>query len=173
MEAVFSICGAGGPQLKRNPLGSVLPTLGKLHVAALDPAVFALHRYYIWANRMRTHFDDLLARQRAGEARNEIEEFLYMSYWYAGLYVVVEGWQELGLSEPTIDNLLMSPNVDLLRRYRNGVFHFQKEYYDDRFVGFIGQGVEVVRWVRDLTLHLGRYFLQLLNPQEYGSLPGS
>ena len=53
-----------------------------------------LHRYYIWANRMRTHFDDILVR---GDelADHQIETFLYMSYWYAGLYVVIEGWREL------------------------------------------------------------------------------
>src|SRR5438034_786877 len=97
----------------------------------IDPALFALHRYYIWANRMRTHFDDLLGDQTR---RSEIESLLYMSYWYSALFVVIEGWRHLGLSEPTIDALLASPNVDLLRRYRNGVFHFQKDYSDDRFL---------------------------------------
>jgi hypothetical protein len=50
-----------------------------------------------------------------------------MSYWYAALYVVIEGWRDLGLADATIDALLQSPNVDLLKRYRNGVFHFQKD----------------------------------------------
>ena len=58
---------------------------------------------------------------------------IFMSYWYGGLYAVIEGWQELGLTDPTIDRLLESPNVELLRRYRNGVFHYQMTYFDDRF----------------------------------------
>lgn len=85
--------------------------------------------------------------------------------------MVVEGWRELGLSEPTVDRLLASSNVDLLRRYRNGVFHFQRDYNDDRFLGFMTEGTDTVAWVRELTLHLGRYFLQRFNPDAFGSLP--
>jgi len=137
----------------------------------VDPALITLHRYYIWANRMRTHFDDLLEKEGYQTTRGEIESFLYMSYWYGGLYVVIEGWQELKLREPTIDRLLDSPNVDLLRRYRNGVFHFQSDYSDDRFTDFMHEGKHAVQWVRDLTLHLGRYFLQRFRPEVYGALP--
>jgi hypothetical protein len=42
---------------------------------------------------------------------------IFMSYWYGGLYVVVEGWRELRLSDPKIDALLTSQNVNLLKRY--------------------------------------------------------
>lgn len=35
--------------------------------------------------------------------------FHYMSYWYAGLFVVVEGWRDLGLQDAEIDGLLESP----------------------------------------------------------------
>ena len=31
---------------------------------------------------------------------------MYMSYWYGGLFVVCEGWQELGLSDAKVDPLL-------------------------------------------------------------------
>jgi hypothetical protein len=82
-----------------------------------------LHRYYIWANRMRTHFDEVISKGML-DGKAEIESFLYMSYWYGGLYVVIEGWRELKLTDNTIDILLQSPNVELLRRYRNAVFHF-------------------------------------------------
>jgi hypothetical protein len=119
----------------------------------------ALHRYFIWANRMRTHFDNILSG--AVPVKNfEIESWLYMSYWYAGLYVVIEGWRELQLNDAVIDSLLRSPNVELLRRYRNGVFHFQKAYMDDRFMAFITEGVNEVAWVRELNEQLGRFFLE-------------
>ena len=39
---------------------------------------------------------------------------LKMALLYGMLYVVIEGWQELGLSDPEIDQLLKSPNVGLL-----------------------------------------------------------
>jgi hypothetical protein len=121
--------------------------------------LFALHRYYIWANRMRTHFDDILSRG-APVGTTELECFLYMSYWYGGLYVVIEGWRVLKLADPAIDTLLQSPNVKLLREYRNGTFHFQRKYLSDKFTGLFAKGIDVVTWVRALNLEFGRYFLE-------------
>jgi len=43
---------------------------------------------------------------------------IFMSYWYGALFVVIEGWRELQLSDPSIEPLLASDNVDLLKRYR-------------------------------------------------------
>jgi hypothetical protein len=111
---------------------------------------------------MRTHFDDLLQKHSHGSCSDtgfEIEWFLYMSYWYGGLFVVIEGWRELQLTDPVIDSLLKSKNVDLLRRYRNGVFHFQKNYFDERFIGFMRDGENCVDWVRQLNREFGRFFL--------------
>ena len=85
-----------------------------------------------------------------------------MSYWYGALYVVVEGWQELKLTDPVIDGLLRSPNVDLLRRYRNGVFHFQRKFYDERFWDLMLAGRESVEWVSQLHREFRRYFMSFL-----------
>jgi hypothetical protein len=125
----------------------------------MSRGIVTLHRYFIWANRMRTHFDWVISNgELAGE--REIESFLYMSYWYGGLYVVIEGWRKLMLTDTVIDGLLQSPNVELLRRYRNGVFHFQPEYNDQRFLEFMEQGVDEVNWVRSVNEQFGRYFLE-------------
>ncbi|SRR6266498_3267119 len=129
-------------------------------VSDRDLWIFTLHRYYIWSNFMRTKFDEIIQDKSQQNFKGEMESFAYMSYWYGGLFVVVEGWQDLQLSEPIIDELLASPHVDLLRRYRNGVFHFQRDYNDKRFLEFMAEGMSIVQWVRDLTLHFGRYFLQ-------------
>jgi len=85
-----------------------------------------------------------------------------MSYWYGGLYVVIEGWIELALQDKAVNTLLNSPNVDLLKRYRHGVFHFQKEYYDKRFTEFITEGQNCVVWVRQLREAFSNYFLEKL-----------
>ena len=126
------------------------------------PALISLHRYYIWANKIRTHFDELLSEQEPRRAGWDIEANLYMSYWYAGLFVVIEGWRKLQLRDSAIDPLLTSQNVDLLKRYRNGVFHFQSDYHDERFLGFIRDGQDAVAWVRALNQEFGRYFLERL-----------
>lgn len=110
---------------------------------------------------MRYHFDLVIRNIRNySEEQFRIETFLYLSYWYASLYVLVEGWRELGFSDKTIDALLDSSNVDLLKRYRHGVFHFQKEYYDSRFIQFMSEGQDVVVWVRQLTEAFSGYFLR-------------
>jgi hypothetical protein len=127
------------------------------------PPVVSLHKYFIWCNSMRTRFDEIVSNltpEHNWHDQESIDMNLYMSYWYGGLYVVIEGWQELQLQDPTIDGLLSSPNVDLLRRYRNGTFHYQRKYFDERFLGLIEKGVDVVTWVRSLNRAFGAYFLE-------------
>lgn len=131
----------------------------------LDEPLLSLHRYWIWANRMREHFYSLVPKVAGNPVPDRfspdaIEADLYMSFWYGELYVVIEGWRELRLSDPAIDALLTSPNVDLLRLYRNGVFHFQRDYFDERFQGFIRDGENAVSWVRKLNEAFGAYFLR-------------
>jgi hypothetical protein len=82
---------------------------------------------------------------------------IFMSYWYGSLYVVIEGWRQLRLTDPKIVSLLASSNVALLKKYRNGVFHFQKNYFDDRFAGFVA-AVDSVSWVRTIHSEFGEYF---------------
>lgn len=120
--------------------------------------IYSLHRYYIWADRMRLHFDEYAIQDKHDPNWN-LNTFLYMSYWYSALYVVIEGWRELNLNDSEVDHLLASPNVDLLRRYRNGTFHFQATYYDDRIVDFIKEE-GIVLWIRRLNQALSAFFLK-------------
>ena len=53
-----------------------------------------LHRYYIWANRLREYFDGALAAHGPLSASDFPIWFaddlgLFLSHWYAALYVVV------------------------------------------------------------------------------------
>lgn len=84
---------------------------------------------------MRTEFVKLLTKDGAAQVDDDnwTDQFLYMSLWYACLYVLIEGWLQLKLSDPEVDALLESPNVDLLERFRNGVFHYQRDYWDERW----------------------------------------
>lgn len=133
---------------------------------AVDEELLSLHRYFLAANQERVQFEKLLAEHAAqrGAApvyagENWNESWLWMSYWYAGLYVVIEGWRELGLVDDEVDRLLESPNVDLLRRFRNGTFHYQRTYWSEKLVELIRDGVDVPQWVSDLNRMFGRYFL--------------
>jgi hypothetical protein len=111
---------------------------------------------------MRELFDEALGRR--DKTDHDAAWFaddigIFMSYWYSGLYVVVEGWRTLGLIDPEINSLLKSPHVEELKRYRNGVCHFQKKYLDERFVE-IAKDQGAVSWVRELHKSFGVFFLR-------------
>jgi len=108
--------------------------------------VVSLHKYFIWSDRMKVHFDGVLKKIEGSNLRKKqsVEANLYMSYWYGGMYVVIEGWNDLGLKDDAIDKLLKSKNVKLLRGYRNGVFHYQRKYFDKRFIDLMTKGEKLL-----------------------------
>ena len=128
--------------------------LGRPRIVAEDRHVVTLYRYFLWADRMRVRMEDALAAglPRALVSRSGDELFLWTSYYHAALYIVIEGWQRkdgLGLTDTHVDQLLTSENVELLRRFRNATFHFQREYLDQRVMDLVGtEGVE--EWMRAL-----------------------
>ena len=120
-----------------------------------------LHRYFIWADRMKVHFDETL-KDKKPESAVDFFTLPYMSYWYGGMYVLIEGWRELNFHDPEVDELLKSSFVDHLRLYRNGVFHFRNAYFDEkRFLPFI-ESKESATWIRELREAFGRFFLESL-----------
>lgn len=124
--------------------------------------IFSLHRYMLWALSMNDHYEKTGQRLSPtpsffeNEAANEA--FMYLSYWYAGLYVVCEGWQELKLSDSEIDGLLKSPHLDVLKRFRNGVYHYQADYFDKRLMDAFTLGKDFDEWVTRLANAFVRYF---------------
>ena len=135
--------------------------------------LITLSRYFVWADTMKTHFEEALRKSGSVDldGPSGIDVAMYMCLWYGCLYVVIEAWRELGLSDQDVDNLLASPHVDLLRRYRNAVFHYQKEYWPERFIAFLREGESSAAWVRAVHIALQRYLTDFLNtPNEvYGS----
>jgi len=136
--------------------------------------IFALERYLNWATVMRRHFD-------TSHAPDELMAHWqpYMAAWYGLLYVVVEGWEALGLSDPEIDQLLSDERKALLRRYRNGVFHYQRDYFDERFVNLWAQDFEArfwilrvhdafARWIPEWNESYGRWLDSRNDPRKEG-----
>jgi hypothetical protein len=139
--------------------------------------VFSLHRYFAWCAEMREHYQQVGMQvsptpsffDNPGASR----AFMYLSYWYAGLYVVYEGWQELKLSDPEIDALLKSTHLDKLRRFRHGVYHFQADYFDPRFMGALVAGEDFAEWAESLTLAFNRYFEAWIKSQTSAAFSGA
>lgn len=90
---------------------------------------------------------------------------MYMAYWYSSLFVVCEGWQELNLADREVDQLLASENLGTLKRFRHGAFHFQKDYFDPRFMDFIDNDLSV-DWVTALDAALSDWFLSWLRAKK-------
>ncbi len=82
------------------------------------------------------------------------------AYWLASEYVVLEGWQEIGDNDAKIDRLLAlyPENIDLLRRCRNAVYHFQKEVLDTRIIKCLSDENEVLLWSVALHFEFQRFF---------------
>ncbi|MEO6052272.1 MAG: hypothetical protein ABIP78_13210 [Pyrinomonadaceae bacterium] len=72
--------------------------------------VGSLSRYFIWAYKMHHDFHRLITDKESHDETIFLEYIhIYMSYWYGALYVLIEGWQLLGLQDPVINELLESP----------------------------------------------------------------
>lgn len=131
-------------------------------MATFGPSEVALHRYFLWANRLRGHAQACGEVPTDGIARKLWfnQAFAYVGLWLGLLFVVLEGWRKLGHQDPAIAALLVPDRVELLRRFRNGAFHFQKTYFDARFTDVFSRGTEVIVWAGQLHDALGGWFLR-------------
>ncbi len=135
-------------------------------------ALPSLFRRFMAASLMRSYFEKSLKDEEKQPSRDPFlflstRTGIFMAYWCGALYVVIEGWQKLGLHDPEVDHLLNSPNVSLLKRFRNGVFHFQKKWLDSRVTGFMASR-DSVPWVRKLTAAFRRALMAAMKAR-YGS----
>lgn len=127
--------------------------------ASHRPAIVAFERYFSWADTMRTHLEEQTPNYQ-DEPRAHWQP--YMAYWYGGLYAVTEGWTDLGFRDNAIDSLITNDDMmALLRRYRNGAFHFQRDYFDRRFVD-VWERDDVVEWARHLHHRFKKWILEEL-----------
>jgi hypothetical protein len=131
--------------------------------------VLALHRYFVAASRMQHHFESNLVPFEEPQSatqedpnRRALEVFAgprgnFMYYWYGSLYVVIEGFRSLNLNDQSIEALLGSPNVNTLRRCRNGAFHFRPSYFSARSLKPMSKP-DFVMWVREVMTAFRGYF---------------
>ncbi len=86
---------------------------------------------------------------------------LFMIYWDGSLYVVIEAWQEKNFHDERIDALPEDKKkVTLLKRCRNGAFHFQDAYLNEKMFDFLREP-STANWVRQVNEAFGGYFLGL------------
>lgn len=122
------------------------------------------------------HWSDMHFHQYFGGSEEELfkedhpttmRTFAIISQWLASLYVVLEGWKELNDKDYRIDKILniSKKYPDLLRRYRNAVYHYQPKLFDRRFSEFTKEGIAPLLWASSLELEFQRYFWEW--PKKY------
>ena len=126
------------------------------------PPIFVFYRYFLAADTMRRYFLEKLRDRQYKRAFQQHPLMGYavmfhmgppgiaMAYFYSAMYVLIEAWKELGYHDSKIDSLLSSPFVDLLRRFRNATFHFQRDFVSDKWKEFIDAGEESSEWICEL-----------------------
>jgi hypothetical protein len=140
------------------------------NIKDLRPEVLMLYRYFAYAAFMRSRFqremDPEWFKLFTADESGLLMFFLsppgiYLMYSYAGIYLVIEGWRDLGLKDEKIDDLLQSPFVDRLRRFRNATFHYQKELLSWKHLEFFGTEEErTEEWLNQLYRGLERFFAE-------------
>jgi hypothetical protein len=100
------------------------------------------------------------------EAAQQFSSMLRLQIFYALIYVVVEGYKELGCKDEGVDRLLENTEyVDNMRRFRNANFHYQEDSFSPKLVDFLhSEGSE--DWVRGLYFALDRFFTEKLKLKE-------
>jgi hypothetical protein len=100
-------------------------------------------------------------------AIEQFSTFRRLQVWYALLYVVVEGYQELKDNDADVDALLSDEEmVDAMRRFRNAIFHPQENPLSDKLLGFLARP-ESEDWPRKLNAAFKRYFEKRIDVQGY------
>ena len=137
--------------------------------------IFILHKHWIIADSVNYHLRRSLNSavepeeglpKELSDIGQQMSGFYTLSVWYSLLYVVVEGFRELKLSDPKIDELLSQEEyTETLRRFRNATFHFQTDPLSDKLMDFL-TAEKSEHWIRDLNRAFKKYFEKSLPLEE-------
>lgn len=135
------------------------------------PGYLMLERYFAWCRAMWEQVVTLpmpeAGRTERDAAALNIDSHAYragaaVGHWLGSLCPVIEGWDELRLTDPTIDALLADGEAkeyrDRLFRFRNGVFHYQRSSTDSKFVDFMDETGDARLWAVRLERAFLRFF---------------
>jgi hypothetical protein len=93
----------------------------------------ALHRYFLHASRNRDLF--VAEQTRSPHLLHKDRSRAHLELWYACLITVLEGWKREKINHAPVTEMARDHRkIDLLKKYRNAVFHYSPDYDDPRFV---------------------------------------
>ena len=127
--------------------------------------IFAWARCVFWAEVECQQYD---AYEPAENEPTFGQSTVLMLQWYAALWVAIEGWRECPLSDEIVDELLTDPafeqNTKLLRRFRNGVYHYQRDLVNERLLTFLQQREHAITWAFLLHHEFKRVVWEVAHP---------
>ncbi len=96
------------------------------------------------------------------EANQSAQMTALLMFFYASLYVVIEGWRAKTQARPvlhdeTIDEMLKSPHVSTLADFRNSILH-PNSLLDKRVLAFASEHPKLLPWAMGLSDEFLRYF---------------
>jgi hypothetical protein len=125
-----------------------------MHENRVVEDIIAFTRYLSWADLVRSAHNAEFRKGSDEQATATVwgPEFAWMAYWYSSLFVVIEAYESIGWGDPIVDTLLEHPGDyrNLLRRFRNGIFHYQSDLVDSRLLDLLNTGEDHVIWVHAL-----------------------
>ena len=127
---------------------------------ASEQRMLSLYNYFAWADHMRRLYEASLNSPESLPGRGDPTTWVTMSYWYSGLYVIVEAWQEnlKGLEDKRIDSLLQKQDlVKLLKKYRNATFHYQPKLFHSKHIDLMKKGEEARNWIENVHKAFGDF----------------
>jgi len=122
----------------------------------IDPLdIIAWGRYVFWADLQFRRYEAIPENIKSSKLLGIV------AHWLAAEYVVLEGWKELGWHDARIDDMLARypGHVDVLRRCRNAVYHFQRGLFDERIGKCLEDKDEELRWKGALHFEFQRFLL--------------
>jgi hypothetical protein len=105
----------------------------------------------VWARRLSDEYLVAEVMESARVVRNNdvSTAFGMLALHLATLYAVAEKWKAWGFSDPAVDQLLTSPHLGVLRKYRHTVFHV--DLLDAPGAAELSARQEVVDWSKELA----------------------
>jgi hypothetical protein len=123
--------------------------------SSLTDLVLALAVYWLRADVMHALVHATEDAWLEDVTTHKAEFETYIAFWLSALYVVVEGFRELKLDATQVPEM-SAPRMDTLRLFRNGCFHYQRDY--KKYAPFLSGDLEAFDWAERLHQQFGAYF---------------
>lgn len=117
--------------------------------------ILSFGQYLHWSQMQYEHY------RSYKEDSSDADFFGALAHWLASLYVVAEGWQEIGIPDRVIAELIAKydEHLQLMRRLRNGVYHFQRKPLSEKLTDFLDPKSEGTLWAEALLFEYKRFLV--------------